>query len=158
MTAKVDEMGPDERTRSVAAERRQPTLARLAAATLLTAAAALCLNAIVYLAGRTLLDLPDDVSVLTPGAVVLSTLAGTVLGAAGLAALARHVVRPVSTFRRLAVLVGLLSLLGPLAAAVGLVTDGPGVGGSTFVTLALMNLATTTAVILVLPPAAAVQD
>ena len=67
-------------------------------------------------------------------------------------------VRPVSTFRRLAVLVGILSLLGPLAAAVGLVPDGPGVGGSTFVTLSLMNLATTAAIILVLPPAAAVRD
>ena len=153
--------GRDGTGRARAQRRRGAAAAHLGApgaATLLTAAAALCLNAIVYLAGRTLLDLPDDVSVLTPGAVVLSTLAGTVLGAAGLAALARHVVRPVSTFRRLAVLVGLLSLLGPLAAAVGLVADGPGVGGSTFVTLALMNLATTAAIILVLPPAAAVQD
>ena len=80
------------------------------------------------------------------------------LGAAGLAVLARNVLRPVATFRRLAVLVGLLSLLGPLAAAAGLVSDGPGVGGSTFVTLALMNLVTTAAIIVILPPAAAVRD
>jgi hypothetical protein len=151
-------MGPDERARSVAAERRRVAPARLAAAALLTCAAALGLNAIVYIAGRTLLNLPDDVSVLTPGAVILSTLAGTVLGATGLAVLARHVLRPVATFRRLAVLVGLLSLLGPLAAAAGLVSDGPGVSGSTFVTLALMNLVTTAAIIVVLPAAAAVRD
>ena len=151
-------MTPEERARTVAVERRQPTLARLAAATLLTAAAALCLNAIVYFAARALLNLPDDVSVLTPDAIVIATLAGTIIGAAGLAALARHAPRPVATFRRLAVLVGVLSLLGPIAAAVGLVQDGPGVSGSTFVTLALMNLVTAAAIIVVLPPAAAVRD
>lgn len=150
-------MRPDESVRS-AAGRRQPTTARLAAATLLTAAAALVLNAVVYLAARALLDLPDDVSVLTPAAVVLSTLVGAAMGTVALAVLTRHATRPVAIFRRLAMLVGALSLLGPLVAAIGLVSDVPGVSGSTFVTLALMNLATMAAIILVLPPAAAIRD
>ena len=96
--------------------------------------------------------------VLSPGAVVLSTLAGVTLGAAGLAVLARSAERPLTTFRRLALLVGALSLLGPLAAAAGLVADQVGVGASTFVVLALMNIATTAAIAFVLPPAAAIRD
>jgi hypothetical protein len=151
-------MNAQQPARSIAVARRQPSVARLAAATLLTAAMALALNAVVYLAGRALLDLPTDVEVLTPGAVVLSTVVGTVLGAAGLAVLARHAQRPSTTFRRLALLVGALSLLGPLAAAIGLVEEGPGVGASTFLVLALMNLVTTGAIALLLPSAAAVRD
>lgn len=144
--------------RTTGAAGRQPSAARLTAAALLVAAVALALNGIVYLTGRALLGLPTDVSVLTPGAVVVSTVAGAALGAAGLAVLARRARRPLTSFRRLAALVGVLSLLGPLAAAIGLVSDGPGVSGSTFVVLALMNLVTTAAILVVLPPAAAVRD
>ena len=62
-------------------------------------------------------------------------------GAVGLCRAARHALRPLSDLPALAVLVGLLSLLGPVAAAAGLVPEVAGVGGATFVTLALMNLA-----------------
>jgi hypothetical protein len=151
-------MGHDEHGRVPVAATRPPTLPRLAAATLLTAAVALVLNATVYLGARAFLDLPTGIGVLTPGAVVIATLAGTALGAAGLAVLSQHAARPVAAFRRLALLVGGLSLLGPLAALAGLVAQGPGVSGSTFVTLAAMNLVTTAVIILVLPPTAAVTD
>ena len=144
--------------RTLAAERRQPGVARLTAAALLTAVVALAVNATLYLAGRGLLGVPGGTGVLSPGAVVLSTLAGVALGAGGLAVLARSAQRPLTTFRRLALLVGALSLLGPVAAAAGLVADQVGVGASTFVVLALMNIATTTAIAFVLPPAAAVRD
>ena len=151
-------MRPDEHERDMAAGRRQPSLVRLTAATLLTAAAALALNAGIYAASRAYLDLPDDVSVLTPVAIVLSTMLGVALAAAGLATLPRLTPRPVGVFRRLAVVVGALSLLGPLAAAVGLVSAAAEVSGEIFVTLALMNLLTTATIILVLPPAAALHD
>ena len=144
--------------RILAAERGQPGVARLTAAAALTAAVALAVNAALYLGGRGLLSVPSGMGVLSPGAVVLSTLAGVALGAGGLAVLVRNAQRPLTTFRRLALLVGALSLLGPLAAAVGLVTDQVGVGASTFVVLALMNIATTAAIAFVLPPAAAIQD
>lgn len=151
-------MKTNERQQTLASDRRHPSLVRMTGAALLTAVAALALNAAVYAAGRAFLELPEDVSVLTPGAIVLSTVLGVALGAAGLAALPRLTTRPVAVFRRLAALVGVLSLLGPLAAAVGLVSDGPGVSADTFVTLALMNLVTTSAIILVLPPTAAMRD
>ena len=97
-------------------------------------------------------------SVLTPGAIVLSTVLGVALAAAGLATLPRLTPRPVGVFRRLAVVVGILSLLGPVAAAVGLVSEVPAVSGEIFVTLALMNLLTTATIILLLPPTAAMRD
>jgi hypothetical protein len=147
-----------EPERILAAERRQLGAGRLAAAALVTAAVALAANGAVYLAGRGLLSVPGGLSLLSPGAVVLSTVAGVTLGAAGLAVLVRNAQRPLTTFRRLALLVGALSLLGPLAAAIGIVADAPDVGVSTFVVLALMNIVTTAAIMVVLPPAAAVRD
>jgi hypothetical protein len=86
-------------------------------------------------------------NVLSTWSVVITTVFAVAAGAVGLAMLARRAARPYMAFRRLAVVVFVLSLAGPLAARLGLAPGAPTVGTGTFVALLLMNAATTAIVV-----------
>lgn len=151
----------DDKTLAAAAEAgdgRGISAVRLVAGAILTLAVALALDAAAFYFGRAVLGVPDDVEILTTTSVFVTALTGVVAGAVGLSVLVRHALRPLTAFRKLAVLVGLLSLAGPVAAAAGLVPEVDEVGGGTFATLVLMNALTTSAIATVLPAIAGVHD
>jgi hypothetical protein len=86
-------------------------------------------------------------NVLSTWSVVITTGFAVVAGALGMAMLARGAARPYTAFRRLAVVVFVLSLAGPLAARFGLAPGAPSVHTGTWLTLLLMNAGTTAAVV-----------
>lgn len=86
-------------------------------------------------------------NVLSTWSVVITTVFAVAAGALGLMALAGGAARPYIAFRRLAVVVFLLSLAGPLAARFGLAPGAPAIGNGTLLALLLMNAATTAIVV-----------
>jgi hypothetical protein len=78
--------------------------------------------------------------------IVTTVLAG-LAGGIGLLVLANGAARPYLAFRRLALLVFVLSLAGPLAARLGLAPGAPRVTNGTLLVLLLMNAATAAIVV-----------
>lgn len=138
----------------IAHGRRPLRLDRLVAAALLAFVTAFVVNLLIRWLGQALLGVAGDEQVLSLLSIGLSTLFGAAAAAVGLYVLAQQAARPLVAFRRLAVLALALSLLGPLAAALGLAPDGGSVGLATFVTLTLMHLATMAILVVVLTAAA----
>jgi hypothetical protein len=89
-------------------------------------------------------------NVLSPWSIVITTCVAVISATIGLIVLANGAARPYSAFRRLAVLVFLLSLAGPLAARFGLAPGAPRVTTGTLLVLVLMNAATVAIVVVCL--------
>lgn len=114
-------------------------------AAVLTAVAVLVIRAVGVAIGT----VPADYVVLQPARIVVVSVLAAVVAAALLAALARWTRHPVRTFRIVAVVFLLISLLGPLGAGADTSSGGPA-SGATIVTMLLMHLVAAAIIVAVL--------
>jgi hypothetical protein len=120
---------------------------RLPLAGVIGAAVAVAADLGIREAGERWLDVPPEQSVLSTTSIVVATVVAAFPATVLLAVLGQTQARPFSVFRRLALVVFLVSCLGPLFARLGWLPNVPQIDGDTFLVLMLMNVAT--AIILV---------
>lgn len=119
---------------------------RLPLAALLSALVAGAVDIGIRKAGELWLHVPSGQSVLSTSAILVTVVAATVIATVVLALLGQTQARPFSMFRGLALVVFLLSCLGPLMARLGWL-PGDQIDGDTFLVLMLMNVATAVVVV-----------
>jgi hypothetical protein len=124
--------------------------ARLAVGAGLAFVIAVAADLLLRVLGTALLGVPDRLSVLSFTSIILTTAVAAVAATVALVVLVRSAARPILAFHRLAAAVAVLSLVGPLAAAVGLAPGSPAIGLGTVITLMLMNVVTTVVLVVIL--------
>ena len=120
---------------------------RVAPAGALAAVVAVAVDLGIRAAGERWLDVAPGQSILSTRSIVITAVVAAAVAALLLAVLGRTQARPFSTFRLLALIVFLLSCLGPVLARLGWLPHVPQTDGDTFLVMMLMNAAT--AIILV---------
>jgi hypothetical protein len=110
---------------------------KLLVAGVASVAAAVVANIVAFFIVRGVLDLPADFPPLSVGAIVAFTLVGTGLGALGFAWLSRRSATPARTYRNVAVVAFILSIIPNLLAALN-PTMFPFPGGTPTAFLALI--------------------
>lgn len=124
--------------------------ARLAVGAVLAYVIAVAANLLLRVLGTALLNVPDKLAVLSFTSIILTTAVAAVAATVALVVLVRAAPKPIMAFHRLAAAVAVLSLLGPLAAAVGLAPGSPSIGAGTVITLMVMNVVTVVVLVVIL--------
>lgn len=119
------------------------------ARTALVAVAAVVANVLLRALAIAVLDIPDEFEHLALRAVIVSTLAGVVAAGLVYAVIARRAQDPVRTFRIVAVVALLLSLLAPLSVGLEDPPEYPGTDAGSVGTLMAMHVVAATIAIVV---------
>jgi hypothetical protein len=116
---------------------------RVPLAALLAALVAVGVNLGLREVGDRWLDVQKDQTVLSLMSVIASTLVGVLAASLAIAVLGQTQARPFTVFRRLAIVVFLLSCIGPLLAFAGWLPSVDATSLATTLLLLAMNAATT---------------
>lgn len=115
---------------------------RLPQAAALTAGAVVLADLVVYFVAAALWDVPGEFRALTPLAIIATAVSGVVVATAGLIVLARLTRKAVPIFVAAAIVVTLLSLVGPVQALAGAMPGMPRPTTATGITMIVLHLLT----------------